>query len=104
MKENKEGIVVQLSESTDWEEQKPFPSRSASSIEALSASEELVARKQMIKKELRLSEKIIQGSLLGPLLWFRTVRAGGGRNAFQTNWLCEVELIGQTFKWWCRSG
>lgn len=33
VKENKEGIVVQLSESTDWEEQKPFPSRFASSPE-----------------------------------------------------------------------
>lgn len=29
VKENKEGIVVQLSESTDWEEQKPFPSQFA---------------------------------------------------------------------------
>lgn len=98
VKENKEGIVVQPSESTDWEEQKPFPSRSASSLEVLSASEELVARKQMFKKKLRLSEKIIQGRSLGLLLWFSTVRSGGGRNIFQTNWLCEVELISQTFK------
>lgn len=45
MKEHKEGIVVQPSESTDREEQEAFPSRSASSLEVLKASEELVARK-----------------------------------------------------------
>lgn len=46
VKEHKEGIVVQPSESTDREEQEAFPSRSASSLEVLKASEELVARKR----------------------------------------------------------
>lgn len=79
-KENKEGFVVQPSESTDWEEQKPFPSRAANSLEVLSVSSGLVARKRIIKKRLRLSEKMIQAGLLGLLHGFSTARSGVGRN------------------------
>lgn len=89
VKENKDGIVVQRSESTDWEQQKPFPRRSASSLEVLSVSEELGARKQMIKKKVRLSEKIIHGCLLGLLLWFSTVEGGIHCKPID----CEVDLL-----------
>lgn len=64
VKENKERIVVRLSESTDWEEQKPFPSWTASSLEVSSVCEELVWRRQTIKKKPLLSEKMLQYSLL----------------------------------------
>lgn len=55
MKENKAGIVAQLSEATDWEEEKPSSSRCASSLEVSSASEDFVAQKQTIKKELQIT-------------------------------------------------
>ena len=49
VKENKGGIVGALSESTDGEEQEPFPRGSASSLEVSRAGEEQL---EMIKKKL----------------------------------------------------
>lgn len=66
MKQNKGGIVVRLSESTDWEEEKPFPSWSASTLKVLSASEELVARSEWSKRSPGFLRKLYMAVCMPP--------------------------------------